>query len=170
MAAISSAISRVQMSSGVEKVRAIDSLYEATPEAGRKPLAALVREVPQLDPEDGSGLVGKYEFIRTYDEALEAIAEGRREGVVESFVSIAEGGHLDGPRRQEAYYNAAYLMALFGESDYDRMYELLEKAQESDPESVRMADISNLMVMVSKFRELMKQGESLFPGLNVKDD
>ncbi len=170
MLAISSAISRMQMATGVEKVRAIDSLYEATPEAGRKPLAGLVKEVPSLDPGDESGLVGKYEFIKTYDEAMEKISEGHREGVVESFIEIAEHGHLDAARKLEAYYNAAYLMALFGESDYDKMYELLVKAQESDPESIRMDDISNLMTMVSKFRELMEQGESLFPGLNVNAD
>ncbi len=170
MAEISSAISRMQLAAGVEKVRAIDSLYEATPEAGRKPLASLVKEVPSLDPSDESGLVGKYEFIKTYDEAMEKLSEGQQDGVVESFIEIAEHGHLDPARKLEAYYNAAYLMALFGESDYDRMYELLGKAQESDPESVRMEDISNLMTMVSKFRELMEQGDSLFPTLNVKKD
>ncbi len=170
MAEISTAISQMQQAAGVEKVRAIDRLYEATPVAGRKPLASLVKEVPALDPGDESGLVGKYEFIRTYDEAMEKLSEGNREGVVESFIEIAEHGHLDAARKLEAYYNAAYLMALLGESDYDKMYELLVKAQESDPESVRMDDISDLMMMVSKFRELMEQGESLFPGLNVNAD
>ena len=157
--AVSAAIARVQSSSGAEKVRAIDALYEATPESGRKPLADLVREVPSLDPADASGLVGKYEFIRTYDEAIGNMSAGRKEGVVDSFVRIAEGGHLSPAQKLEAYYNAAYLMALFGESDYDRMHELLGKAQESDPENIRMEDITNLMAMIAQMRDIISGDE-----------
>ena len=183
IAAVSAAISRMQASSGADKVRAIDQLYEATPEAGRAVLAPLVKEVPSLDPGDVSGLVGKYEFIRTYDEAIANISEGKRDGVVESFVAIAEGGHLSPAQKLEAYYNAAYLMALFGEDDYDRMYELLQKAMESDPagnmqadshsgESAvasepaggRMEKIAALMKMVAQMRDIVGQDGGVSPG------
>ena len=153
--AVSSAIVRVQSSSGAEKVRAIDMLYEATPETGRKPLDGLVREVPSLDPSDASGLVGKYEFIRVYEDAIESTSEGIRDGVAESFVDIAENGHLSPAQKFEAFYNAAYLMALFGDSDYDRMHELLGKAKESDPENIRMEDITNLMAMIAQMRDII---------------
>ena len=170
IAGISSAIVRVLNSSGVQKATAIDALYEATPEAGRKPLSTLIREVPSLDPSDASGLVGKYEFITAYEEALEHISEGQRDGVVESFVNIAENGHLGPAQKLEAYHNAAYLMALFGDSDYDRMYELLQKAQEVDPENARMEDIEHLMAMVSKFRDIMQQDEGPFSAKDMKDN
>ena len=85
------------------------------------------------------------------------MSEGKNEGVADSFVSIAEHGHLSPAQKLEAYYNAAYLMALFGESDYDRMHELLGKAQESDPESVRMEDITNLMTMLAQMRDIMSE-------------
>jgi hypothetical protein len=58
-------------------------------------------------------------------------------------------------------------MALFGESDYDRMYELLQKAMEADPENVRNEDVSNLLLMVSKFRDIMGQDEGFSPGAGV---
>lgn len=167
---ISSAIAQVQSSSGVQKARAIDSLYGATPEAGRKPLAGLIREIPSLDPSDESGLVGKYEFIAVYEDAFESISEGHRDGVVESFIQIAETGHLGPAQKLEAYYNAAYLMALFGDNDYDTMYGLLQKAQAADPESVRLEDIENLMAMVSKFRDIMRQDEGPFSVTGTNGD
>ena len=152
---VSSAIVKVQSSSGAEKVRAIDMLYEATPETGRKPLDGLVREVPSLDPSDSSGLVGKYEFIRVYGDAIASTSEGIRDGVAESFVDIAENGHLSPAQKFEAFYNAAYLMALFGDSDYDRMFELLDKAKSSDPENMRMEDVTNLMTMIAQMRDII---------------
>lgn len=169
MADVSAALAQVQRAVGVEKVRAIDRLYSVTPEAGRRPLAALVREVPSLDPANESGLVGKYEFIKTYDEVIESLSEGRNEGVVESFVTLAEHGHLDPAQKLEAYYNAAYLMALLGDSDYDRMFELLQKAQDVDPESVKMEDIANLKQMISQMRDIMNQDEGFLPGMTVHD-
>ncbi|MBQ3801899.1 MAG: thioredoxin family protein [Treponema sp.] len=153
--AVSSAIALVRSSSGAEKVRAIDRLYEATPETGRKPLDSLVREVPSLDPSDASGLVGKYEFIRVYEDAIEKTSEGVRDGVAESFVEIAENGHLSPAQKFEAFYNAAYLMALFGDKDFDRMYWLLGKAQEADPENIRMEDITDLMAMIAQMRDII---------------
>ena len=152
---VSGAIEKVQSSSGVEKVRSIDSLYEATPVAGRKILAQLVKQVPLLDPDNASGLVGKYEFISVYDEAIEAISEGRQDGVVESFVNIAENGHLDPAQTFEAYYNAAYLMALFASDDYDRMLDFLRKAMEADNENVRADDVTSLMNTVSQMRDIV---------------
>ncbi|MBP5463656.1 MAG: hypothetical protein J6Y13_00500, partial [Treponema sp.] len=169
MADVSAALAQVQGAVGVEKVRAIDRLYTVTPEAGRRPLAALVREVPSLDPANVSGLVGKYEFIKTYDEVIESLSEGRNEGVVEAFVTLAEHGHLDPAQKLEAYYNAAYLMALLGDSDYDRMFELLQKAQDVDPESVKMEDIANLKQMISQMRDIMNQDEGFLPGMTVHD-
>lgn len=170
MADVSAAIRQVQLSAGAEKVRAIDSLYTATPEAGRRPLAALVREVPALDPGNESGLVGKYEFIRAYDEAIENLSEGKNDGVVDSFVMLAEEGHLNPAQKLEAYYNAAYLMALLGDSDYDRMFELLQKAQDVDPENVRMEDIADLKQMISRMRDIMNQDEGFLPGMKVQGD
>lgn len=170
MTEVSAAIRQVQLSAGAEKVRAIDSLYTVTPEAGRRPLAGLVREVPSLDPADESGLVGKYEFIKTYDEVIESLSDGRNEGVVEFFVTLAEHGHLGPAQKLEAYYNAAYLMALLGDSDYDRMFELLQKAQDVDPENVRMEDIANLKQMISQMRDIMNQDEGFLPGMTVQGD
>ena len=114
-----------------------------------------MREVPSLDPSDASGLVGKYEFIRVYEDAIEKTSEGVRDGVAESFVEIAENGHLSPAQKFEAFYNAAYLMALFGDKDFDRMYWLLGKAQEADPENIRREDITDLMAMIAQMRDII---------------
>ena len=159
---VSSAIARVQSSGGADKAKAIDALYESTPEAGRKPLGALIRELPSLDPADTNKLAGKYEFISTYEDAIENMSEGIRDGVAESFINIAEKGHLSPGQKFEAYYNAAYIMALLGDSDYDKMHELLGKAQESDPENMRMEDVTNLMTMIAQMRDIMNQNDDAF--------
>ena len=60
-------------------------------------------------------------------------------------------------------------MALLGDSDYDRMFELLQKAQDVDPESVKMEDIANLKQMISQMRDIMNQDEGFLPGMTVHD-
>ena len=168
MANISALISKVAMSEGVEKARAINALYDATPEPGRRELDSLIKSFASLDSNNQTGLLGKYEFINTYNDAVKNISEGNKSGVVDSFVRIAENGHLDQDTKQQAYYNAAYLMAVLGDRDYDKMYSLLQKAQDVAPESPRAKDVSAMMEMVSKMRDLVNQADSLFPGLKER--
>ncbi len=157
---VSACIDAVNSSSGTDKVRAIDSLYEATISTGRYVLAPLVSQVASLDINNETGLVGKYEFITTYNNAVDKFSLDETAGIAESFAEIAETGHLDPIRKQEAYYNAAFIMAVIGDSDYDTMYGYLQKALAQDTQSEHAEDISLMMESVLKMKSAVEQARA----------
>ncbi len=153
---LSSLIERVNASEGAEKAKAIDALYEATPEAYRLPLAPLTASVASLDAQNTSGLRGKYELISAWNNAMIEIQNGDTDATVDKYLAACEGGMLSPDQKQEAYYTAAYMMAVLGSSDFDRMYSLLQKSMEAAPESGRAADIT---LMMNEIREMQQRFE-----------
>ncbi len=154
MEKMDSILSEVRKSSGTDKVRAIDSLYEATDENRRRPLLPLCREIADLDPGNISGLLGKYELQLTFDDVYKMLSKDSVDEAAEKFVSLAENGHLDRTQKFHAYYYAAYLYPLVGSTDFDRMLELLEKSYASDPSNEHSGDISLMIEQTQKMKKL----------------
>ena len=151
---LSALIERVNMSTGAEKAKAIDALYEASPESYRLPLSDLTDSIASLDVQDTTGLRGKYGLISAWNKAMLEMQSGDTANTVDNYLSRCEAARLAPEELQEAYYTAAYMLAVLGSSDYDRMYGLLQKSMDAAPESGHTGDIT---LMMNEIREMQQR-------------
>ena len=158
---ISKLISDVGRSSGVERVRAIDVLYESTDENYRRPLIPLCRQVLEIDTDNVTGLLGKYELQTTFDDVYLMLNPESVDEAAQRFVDVAEKGHLDRAQKFEAYYYAAYLYPLVGSTDYEKMLGLLQKSYDADPKNEHAGDISETIKMVESMKSY-QENSSLY--------
>lgn len=127
----------VESAKGAKKAQAIDELFEATDNNYRMNLEEYILLVPELDPENTTGLLGKYQLTGAYISSNVAFAMGDAEGAINCFLSLVEDENtvLDSDQIQEAYYVAAYISAQSGVSSLDEIVSLLTKAYEAAPTS-----------------------------------
>ena len=125
----------VRAASGAEKVRAIDALTEATDDTRRLLLAELFRAIPSLDPNDETGLVGKYILLTAVSDASTFYMQSDFDSAIQALASAAEDKRLGGRDRQQAYYYAGALSITSGTTDYKAVFDYFQKSYDADPES-----------------------------------
>ena len=140
----------VRAASGVEKVRAIDALSEATDDTRRLLLADLFRTLPSLDPNDETGLVGKYLLLTAVFDASTFYARRDFSSAIQALVSAAEDNRLGGRERQHAYYYAGELLTTTGSTDYKAVFDYFQKSYDADPESEYAPRIAEMLVALKK--------------------
>ena len=140
----------VRAASGVEKVRAIDALSEATDDTRRLLLVDLFRTLPSLDPNDETGLVGKYLLLTAVFDASTFYARRDFSSAIQALVSAAEDNRLDRHDRQHAYYYAGELLTTTGSTDYKAVFDYFQKAYDADPESEYAPRIAEMLVALKK--------------------
>ncbi len=134
---ISALNNKLNHTSGAEKVAVIDELVSMTPQDYIFQFYNLINTVPELDPKNESGLVGKYTLILTHVSSLEKLFNGDAEGAAKEYAKAAENPLFKPEEKLEAYYKAA-TMCYYGELN-DLLKEYLTKAIEADPESENAA-------------------------------
>ena len=132
-ASYNSLVRAVEESQGVYKVRAINALFDATQSEFNTLLLPYCREVSSLDPENKTGLVGKFEFQVAYTDAISLFHAGNVEEAAKCFVDAVLKGHLSAEQIQEAYYNASYILAMAKNYD-ERVLDYLKLSYESLPQ------------------------------------
>lgn len=136
---IKTLVKAIDSSSGVEKLKAIDELYEATDPAYTYLLADFFSMAPELDPSNESGKRGKYAILNAYSIATEALYTGDAFGAISAMLAPIEEGFCSPEEQQELYYQAAYFASLVGDSE--NMMNYLTSALELAPESEMAAAI-----------------------------
>ncbi len=132
---------KIAAASGAEKVVLIDSLFEMTSPEYRGLLGEYIEEIPALDPNNQTGLRGKYDLQLAYNAAMDAYASGDGALASQKFLDVIATGILDPAQIQEAYYMAAYLQAISGTADETAVIGMLQKAVDADPENPNAAEI-----------------------------
>ncbi|MFA6856504.1 MAG: thioredoxin family protein [Treponema sp.] len=130
-----------EKNSGIEKVKAIDALYEATDQNYRDFLVDIYREIPDLDKKNESGLVSKYVLATANSDAIELYSKGDYPGAAKIFADAATGGKLNKDDTQQSYYTAGYLLGSVGSQDYTTIIAYLQAAYDADPESEHASSI-----------------------------
>lgn len=102
-------VSTVESASGLEKISAIDMLYENTHTNYRYQLRELCDEVIRLDKKNESGLVGKYLLARAATEAMDCYLERKPEKAAECYTKYVSSQFLSVEQKQQCYYAAAYI-------------------------------------------------------------
>lgn len=132
---ITNLLKEVDSKEGVEKAKIIDELYETIPATHRYLVSDYAVQVPELDPENETGVVGKYEIVLAYTDAINLINANDPEGAINVFLEVIEKGHLTEEETQEMYYQIAYFYNLQGEAYLDELLKYLELAISIAPES-----------------------------------
>lgn len=143
---------KVAKAEGIDRVKAIDSLYEATKVNYRITLNDLIKEIPSLDKENETGLLGKYEMQICYIDAIEYAAIQDMKAASKVFEDAAENGHLSLEEKQEAYYTGAYVLASEPQFDFPRIISLLEKAYNIYPAGSHAEDIKGTLEEVKELQ------------------
>ncbi|MDR3284710.1 MAG: hypothetical protein LBS97_05990 [Treponema sp.] len=128
-------LNKIESSAGPDKVLAINDLYEATEVQYRNLLSALFEPVPDLDPENKTGFLGKFMLQIAYHTAMSYITAGDIDSAVQEFLAAAESPALSPEEKQESLFTAAYFMANTGAGDIESVQAYLQQAYDAAPES-----------------------------------
>ena len=146
--------SDIEKASGVKKVQLIDELYEKSSDEEKANMTDYILEVPALDPENQSGLVGKYKLLAAYSEAGLYMQRGDVRSARELLVRVAEDSVVEPEYAQEAYYTAAYITALSGlmttQQEIDYVCSLIEKSIDIYPESEHLEDLNQFLSLIKQ--------------------
>lgn len=126
---------KIASSKGAEKAQAIDDLLEALPETHRYLAMELAMQVPDLDPDNTTGLLGKYEMLVAYSNAVEKLGEGDFIGAIQELIDPIDNGNMTAQQIQELYFNAAFFYSKMGDSYVNEVIDYLKKAYEVAPDS-----------------------------------
>ncbi len=133
---------KIDTETGVKKVLLIDELYESTDQNYKDSTLEYISQIPALDPENESGLVGKYTFIMLYPQAFLEAYMGNMDKAVQLFLDFVQNPLAQTAEIQQAYYVAAYFMSQKPDASYDEVLNLMEKAYDVDPSSAFAPEIA----------------------------
>ena len=143
---INTLYAKMQKTEGTAKAKAMDAYIEAVPARFRFALADLFAEIIAADPENKTGLLGKYKLRQAFENASRAFHAGDLESALNGFlVLINEKDLLSPTELQEAYYTVAYLSAQSGKIAQDEAVAYLRQAYSAAPKSEKAADILKLI-------------------------
>lgn len=130
-------IENVRTSKGIEKVFAIDELYESTPVTFRYMLTDLMREVEKIDSKNESGLVGKFVMGIATSDVMDAYMAREPEKILGIYEECAKHPMLNPEQKQQTYFAAAHVIGTNTPTPEQtlQMIEYLEKAIAAKPES-----------------------------------
>lgn len=131
--------------SNIEKVQAIDALYDATDPMYQPFLKDLVKDVVSMDKNNESGVLSKYLLAKADSDAADFYLTGDAANASKAYADVCENPHLTPAHKQQAYYLAAYLLSMTGSTDFDTILGYLQKSIEADPESEQVENIKNVI-------------------------
>jgi len=144
----------IEKAKGVKKVKLIDELYEKSTDEEKAQMTDYILEVQTLDPENKSGLLGKYKLLAAYSEAGLYMQRGDVISARDLLIRVAEDSAIEPEYAQEAFYTAAYISALSGlmttQEEIDNVCSLIEKAINIYPESEHIEDLNQFLNLVKE--------------------
>jgi hypothetical protein len=125
----------IDSSKGAERAKAIDKFIETVDPSRRESYGDLMRQVPDLDSDGAAGLKGKYQLQIAYLDAIGLYQQSKMVEAGDLFLKLAEEGSLSAAQTQEAYYMGAYMNAMAGTVEQEKILGWLQKAIDADPQN-----------------------------------
>ena len=132
---IASLTKKIAVSKGIQKVKLIDEMFEASDPNGRESMIDYIREIPELDPSNKTGLLGKYLLYLAYFDVASYLQNNQPEEAINCFFNLTKIDTLTAEEKQQAYYMAAYLSAYTGQGTKELILDYLKKAIDMAPET-----------------------------------
>jgi thioredoxin-related protein len=125
----------IKTSEGIDKVTAIDAMYTALPLQYHLIMEPVIRQIPELDPQNKSGLLGKYKLQLAYSEAQTYLEKKDIDGAIACFTDLSkQEGLLSAEETQELFYTTAYYSAQYGKPN-GIVLDYLQKSYDAAPNS-----------------------------------
>ncbi|MGP1529169.1 MAG: tetratricopeptide repeat protein [Treponema sp.] len=123
----------IETSGGAAKAQAIDAFLSIVKNGADRRYDELRTQIPLLDPENRSGLKGKYLLISADIRAKSLAQAGKFMQAADEYKNLAEHAALQGAEAQTAWYLAGYLYSMSGKLESARIIEYFKKAIQADP-------------------------------------
>ena len=136
-----SLIEATKKGSNLERISAIDALYDSTDVTYRFLFSDLIETVIKLDKNNESGLLSKYLLANADVKGSDFFMRGDAEGAAQTYIKVCDEPALLPEHKQQAYYMGAYILAMSGSSDYKAILDYLQKSIDAAPESENVASI-----------------------------
>lgn len=150
-------VAATKKGTNLERVNAINTLYDSQSETHRLLLSNLCREVPKLDKNNESGLLSKYLFAIANADAYAKLIKLEVAEAIKVYEKAAEDTRLEPADKQNLYYIAANILASSGTTDYEYVVKLLQNAFDADPESSYAEGLQKTIDYVKQMQEQAKQ-------------
>lgn len=132
----------IDTTKGAEKARAIDAFLTTVGNAEAHRYDALRMQVPALDPDNRSGLKGKYVLMSADIRAKTFTLKGNYHKAGDEYKTAAETGDLSPAELQLAWYLAAYSYLMAGDADTETVVGYLQKAIDADPQNAAVQQLN----------------------------
>lgn len=135
----------IRKSLGAEKTAAIDRFFQFVYNPEDPRYNSLREEAVQSDPENKSGLKGKFIFFIARLEADKLSARKKYIEAAAEFEKAVSSGFLEAEAEQVAWYNIAYLYTMSKQIKSEKIIECLNKAIEANPSSEAVNNFKNII-------------------------
>ena len=132
----------IDTTKGSEKARAIDAFLTTVGNAEAHRYDSLRMQVPALDPDNRSGLKGKYVLMSADIRAKSFAQQGNYLKAGDEYKAAAETGDLSPAELQLAWYLAAYSYLMTGDADTETVVGYLQKAIDADPQNAAVKQLN----------------------------
>lgn len=132
----------IDTTKGPEKARAIDAFLTTVGNAEAHRYDSLRMQVPALDPDNRSGLKGKYVLMSADIRAKSFAQQGNYLKAGDEYKAAAETGDLSPAELQLAWYLAAYSYLMAGDADTETVVGYLQKAIDADPQNAAVQQLN----------------------------
>jgi thioredoxin-related protein len=157
---IEAIINRIDSSADViDKALAINDLYEETEVQFRDLLFGFFTKISEFDPDNTTGLLGKFTVQIAYHNVMDYLATGDIDSAVLEFVTVAENPLLSPDEKQQVLYTAAYFMAQSGYGNIDTVLNFLADAYDASPESEMASGIISIIEELKEQQAATAGGE-----------
>ncbi len=147
---------RIGSTKGAEKARAIDDFLNTVGNAEAHRYDALRMQVPALDPDNRSGLKGKYVLMSADIRAKSFAQQGNYLKASDEYKAAAETGDLSPAELQLAWYLAAYSYLMTENTESETAIEYLHKAIEADPQNAAVQRLNQAIHKLQNDVQLKK--------------
>ena len=147
---------RIGNTKGVEKAQAIDAFLATVGNAEAHRYDSLRMQVPALDPDNQSGLKGKYVLMSADIRAKSFAQQGNYFKAGDEYKAAATTGELAPAELQLAWYLAAYSYLMAGSSDTETIVGYLQKAIEADPQNPAVQQLNQAIHKLQNDTQLKK--------------
>ena len=146
-------VEKVNKSEGLDKVGAIDDLYNSTDNSYRYCLTPYFKEVVKTDKNNDTKLVGKYLLAIATSDILDATIARKPQKVPKIYEKVAKNKFLTKQEQQQAYFSELYILGknMPTEKELKQMTALLEKIISIDPESSIGKQAASRLTQLNEF-------------------
>ncbi len=138
VSALKTKIEKVQ---GSDKIKAIDEFFNSVYFVDSEKYRQFFEEGIKSDPENKSGLTGKFILAKTQLDIDELLLQKKYGEAIEEFTTILNSKILNAEESQSVWCNIAYIAALSQTYSKPEIIVFLENALNAAPSSLRASDI-----------------------------